>query len=113
MAVAEDEHDGAAHRLPANNENDTFGSWLRRARLARGWSQDQLIQRMRHAAQQLDGSQLPSDTSLKTMVSRWENSKRVPYKYNQQILAAALALPEDDCPTGTTSPESSTPRSSH
>ena len=89
----------ATKAIPASRTamgDDTFGSRMRRARRARGWSQDRLIQRMRQAAQQVFGQQLPCDRSMKAMVSRWENNWRVPDRYNRRVLAAALGVSETD-----------------
>jgi len=96
MAVAEERESGAGHCLPKDPEDEAFGSRMRRARLERGWSQDRLIQRMRQAAQQVFGQQLPCDRSMKAMVSRWENNWRVPDRYNRRVLAAALGVSETD-----------------
>jgi transcriptional regulator with XRE-family HTH domain len=104
MAVAEEqESNGVGHRLPSGQEDEAFGTRLQRARATRGWSQPRLIAEMRRAALQLFGHQLPCDSSLKAMVSRWENNWREPDRYNRRVLAAALGLSEDLL--GSTAPE--------
>jgi transcriptional regulator with XRE-family HTH domain len=97
MAVANEQHDnGVGHRLPDDSDDERFGSRLRRERLARGWSQHRLIHAMRAEARRLYGRELPSDRSLKAMISRWENNWRVPDGYNQRMLAATLGMSVDE-----------------
>ncbi|QGV78533.1 helix-turn-helix domain-containing protein [Streptomyces ficellus] len=50
---------------------------LQAARVARGWSQAQLMDALEDAAERL-GMELPSRTSLKTQVSMFENGRREP-----------------------------------
>ncbi|GAB1639584.1 hypothetical protein [Krasilnikovia sp. MM14-A1259] len=70
---------------------------LRQARRAmgpHGWSQLQLIGVMRRIAAQY-GEQLPGDTSLKTMLSKWENGRRSPdERYGWLLCQALRSTPE-------------------
>lgn len=50
---------------------------LQAARMAKGWTQAQLIGAMAAAAERL-GVELPAPSSLKTQVSMFENGRRIP-----------------------------------
>lgn len=73
-------------------------SALRQARRAmgrHGWSQLQLIGVLRQIASQY-GQQLPSDASMKTMLSKWENGHRTPDDCYGWLLCQALrSTPEE------------------
>lgn len=61
---------------------------LQEARLARGWSQAQLMDEMERVAERL-GVQLPSRSSLKTQVSMFENGRRPPGPDYQAVFCEA------------------------
>jgi hypothetical protein len=70
-------NDHLATAFPPPSPGGAISSWrgkidLRERRLAVGWSQLQMIRRMRAVAAE-DGVSLPVDESLKVIVSRWEN----------------------------------------
>jgi transcriptional regulator with XRE-family HTH domain len=68
----------------------SVGRRLRRARMARQWSQVHFAQRMRDvAASHGRTATLPS---LKIMISKWENGAMVPNEYNRHLLAATLQV---------------------
>jgi hypothetical protein len=58
---------------------------IRSQRMARGWSQAGLIARLRAAAAQR-GNRIPSDASMKTMVSKWENGRNYPGSFYADLL---------------------------
>jgi hypothetical protein len=39
------------------------------------------------------GKQLPSNDSLKAMISRWENNRQIPDDFNRAVICAALRIP--------------------
>jgi transcriptional regulator with XRE-family HTH domain len=51
-------------------------SRLGEARRARGWTQGQVLLRLRRQAD-VEGFRLPGEASLRTQLSRWENGRRV------------------------------------
>jgi transcriptional regulator with XRE-family HTH domain len=67
------------------------GRILRRARIARGWSQPRLVREMQHVAHDL-GLTVPTSGSLRTSISRWEGGHRVPDEFNRRLLCVALGL---------------------
>jgi hypothetical protein len=90
--------DGDAIRMnlagPAAEESAeffTFGRRLRRARLARQWSQLQLAHRMREVGAAHRGA--ATMASLLIMLSKWENDRKHPNQYNLHLLATALEIP--------------------
>jgi hypothetical protein len=58
---------------------------IRSQRMARGWSQTGLIARLRAAAAQ-QGYRIPSDPSMKTMLSKWENGHNYPGSFYADLL---------------------------
>lgn len=78
------------------------GARVRQIRLARGWSQRRLIYAMRMAARR-EHRELPADESMISMVSRWENGRRIPDEYNRRLLCDALEVSPGDL--GTADPE--------
>jgi transcriptional regulator with XRE-family HTH domain len=86
----------AAGRQGQDGVHDTVGQRLRQIRHNRGWSQHRLIYAMRQVARQQRGQELPSDESLKAMVSRWENSRRRPSEFNLRLLCSALSVSPAD-----------------
>src|SRR3954468_17032359 len=72
-------------------EHFTFGRRLRRARLAKQWSQLQLVYRMREVAKSHHGTARVD--SLMIMMSKWENDRKRPNQYNLHLLAASLDIP--------------------
>lgn len=69
----------------------TFGRRLRRARMARQWSQLQFAYRLREVGALHRGA--AELDSLEMMISRWENDWRRPNQYSLHLLAAALGVP--------------------
>jgi hypothetical protein len=69
----------------------TFGRRLRRARLAKQWSQLQLVHRMRVVSAAHRGT--ATIPSLMIMLSKWENDRKRPNQYNLHLLAASLDIP--------------------
>ena len=69
----------------------TFGRSLRRARMAKQWSQLQLAHRMREVGAKRRGA--ATVASLLIMLSKWENGRKVANQYNLHLLAAALEIP--------------------
>lgn len=69
----------------------TFGRCLRRARMAKQWSQLQLAHRMREVGAGHHGA--ATIASLLIMLSKWENDRKHPNQYNLHLLAAALDIP--------------------
>ena len=84
----------AVQRGSSPLEEPRFGRRLRRARLARRWSQTQLAQRMRDVAVGHGGTARLA--SLKIMLSKWENNHKVPNQYNRHLVAQALGLEVSD-----------------
>lgn len=77
-----------------------FGRRLRRARMARGWSQLALAQRMFVVAADYGGS--ATVEALKGMISKWERGRKGVSQENAHLLAetlettvSALGLPVD------------------
>jgi tetratricopeptide (TPR) repeat protein len=58
-------------------QREAMKTKLQAARMARGWSQVQLMRAMEVAAERL-GVELPAPSSLKTQVSMFENGRRIP-----------------------------------
>ena len=95
---------GMAPARAADNEpqdNLTYGRRLRRARLAKQWSQLQLAHRMREVGADHRGA--ATLHSLLIMISKWENDRKHPNQYSLHLIAAALeidvaglGLPVDD-----------------
>ena len=75
-------------------ESRTFGRRLRRARMAKQWSQHQLAYRMIEVGAKHRGSARLG--SLLIMVSKWENGRKVPTQYNRHLLAATLEISVED-----------------
>ena len=69
----------------------TFGRCLRRARMAKQWSQLQLAHRMREVGAEHRGA--ATVASLIIMLSKWENNRKDPNQYNLHLLAEALEVP--------------------
>lgn len=77
----------------ADNESEddfTYGRRLRRARLAKQWSQLQLAHRMRAIGGQHRGA--ATLHSLLIMISKWENDRKHPNQYSLHLIAAALEI---------------------
>ena len=68
----------------------TTGRRLRRARLRRRWSQQQLVMQMHLVAAGRGGT--ASNEALKIMVSKWENDRVIPGEFNRRLLAASLGI---------------------
>jgi transcriptional regulator with XRE-family HTH domain len=92
-------------RPAATSSSPTVGASIRRARLARGWSQDVLARRVAEARRA--GGESIDPASVKTQLSRWENGRVVPDRLTRQILADAFSTtvealfglqPADDLP---------------
>jgi ribosome-binding protein aMBF1 (putative translation factor) len=93
--------EGESDEQPANAAVDaeiaeswTFGRRLRRARMAKQWSQHQLAHRMIEVGAKHRGSARLG--SLLIMVSKWENGRKVPTQYNRHLLAATLEISVED-----------------
>ncbi|MEU7909320.1 helix-turn-helix transcriptional regulator [Actinoplanes sp. NPDC049118] len=77
----------------ADNESEesfTYGRRLRRARMARQWSQLQLAHRMREVGAEHRGT--AALHSLLIMISKWENDRKHPNQYSLHLIAAALEI---------------------
>jgi ribosome-binding protein aMBF1 (putative translation factor) len=72
----------------------TFGRHLRRARMAKHWSQHQLAHRMIEVGAKHRGSARLS--SLLIMISKWENDRKEPNQYSRHLLAATLEISVED-----------------
>lgn len=57
---------------------------LKAARVATGWSQTQVIARMRQVAAEL-GEQLPGANTMRLQLCRWENGRQRPCEFYQRI----------------------------
>lgn len=68
-------------------------------RRGRGWSQQRLLAELTQLAQQR-GRALPTRTSLRVMLSRWENGHNVPDAESRELLSAALGCDEYDLGVG-------------
>ena len=68
-----------------------FDRRLRRARLAKQWSQLQLAHRMREVGAAHRGA--ATIASLLIMLSKWENGRKRPSQYNLHLLAVSLDIP--------------------
>ena len=77
-------------RADANDSEEslTYGRRLRRARLAKQWSQLQLAYRMREVGAEHRGT--ATLHSLLIMISKWENDRKHPNQYSLHLIAAAL-----------------------
>ena len=73
----------------------TPGVRIRRARLARRWSLQQMAQHMRLYAGKR-GDPAPAASSLKPMISRWEHDKAKPDENNRRLVAAVLQVTVKD-----------------
>jgi hypothetical protein len=85
--------DGTAMNSSGDEEHNahaelSFGRRLRRRRKGQGWTQLVLAQRMRDIAVHHGGTALL--TSLKVMISKWENEHKEPDEFNRRLLAATL-----------------------
>lgn len=67
---------------------------LRQARDARGWSSARLRHQLRATAKRR-GFQLATDTSLRVLISRWENGHARPDAMHRMLLEEAFDLPAD------------------
>jgi transcriptional regulator with XRE-family HTH domain len=67
---------------------------LREARHARGWSSARMRREMTAAARHLKMA-IASDSSLRVLISRWENGRAAPDPDNLTLLEAVLGLPAD------------------
>lgn len=74
-----------------------MGAALRGTRHARGWSQERLIRALRDAAE-IRGIPIADPSSLKVMISRWENGHAMPDPTHRELLRAAYGL--DDVALG-------------
>jgi transcriptional regulator with XRE-family HTH domain len=70
-------------------------SALRAARAERNWSQSRVIAELQKHARSL-GVTLPSPSSLKTELSRWENGHRTPDAFYQRLFAMAYGRSPED-----------------
>lgn len=84
MGLPERSVSGDAHRVLS------VGRRLRRARMARRWSQVHFAQRMRDVAEA--HGKTATLPSLKIMISKWENGAMLPNEYNRHLLAATLQV---------------------
>lgn len=73
-----------------SEESFTYGRRLRRARLAKQWSQLQLAYRMRDIGAEHRGA--ATLHSLLIMISKWENDRKRPTQYSLHLIAAALEI---------------------
>lgn len=84
---------GMAPASEADNDSEdsfTYGRRLRRARLAKQWSQLQLAHRMREVGAEHRGA--ATLHSLLIMISKWENDRKHPNQYSLHLIAAALEI---------------------
>ena len=84
---------GMAPASAADNDSEdsfTYGRRLRRARLAKQWSQLQLAHRMREVGAEHRGA--ATLHSLLIMISKWENDRKHPNQYSLHLIAAALEI---------------------
>lgn len=78
---------------------------LAQLRRDRGWSQSQLVAKMRAVAAH-DGEQLPDWEALRVQVSRWERGRHQPGDYYRRLLARVYEVGEHDLyPVPPASPE--------
>jgi ribosome-binding protein aMBF1 (putative translation factor) len=87
----EREEAGMAPARAADDESEeffTYGRLLRRARLAKQWSQLKLAHRMREIGAEHRGA--ATLHSLLIMISKWENDRKHPNQYSLHLIAAAL-----------------------
>ncbi|GAA0547719.1 hypothetical protein GCM10010172_31910 [Paractinoplanes ferrugineus] len=82
----------APARMADNDSEDdlTYGRRLRRARLAKQWSQLQLAHRIREVGAKHRG--VAALHSLLIMISKWENDRKRPNQYSLHLIAAALEI---------------------
>ncbi len=76
-------------------QGGAVGSQLRQVRTQRGWTQARLIAALRQSAAQ-QGAQLPGQTSLRIMVSRWENDHVQPDCTYRGYLRQALGCTDEE-----------------
>jgi ribosome-binding protein aMBF1 (putative translation factor) len=84
---------GMAPADAADNDSEesfTYGRRLRRARLAKQWSQLQLAYRIREVGAEHRGA--ATLHSLLIMISKWENDRKHPNQYSLHLIAAALEI---------------------
>lgn len=81
---------GAADSDNEDDDDFTYGRRLRRARLARRWSQLRLAHRMREIGAEHRGA--ATLHSLLIMISKWENDRKHPNQYSLHLIAAALEV---------------------
>lgn len=82
---------------PVHETSDPVGvTRLQAARAAQGWSQTQVIARLRQEAARA-GVAIPDDTSLKTQLSRWERGvvRRISPEY-RRLLRAVYGRSDDE-----------------
>ncbi len=92
---------------------ETVTTLLKAERAARGWSQSDVLRRIRTLAEQ-QGIQLPSRGTLQSQFSRWENGHIVPTLHYQRLLCDVYrrthvelgfpALPAQPTPTPAPAP---------
>ena len=68
---------------------------LQAARKRRGWSQTRLDSELRRVAK-IEGHELPQRGSLISMISRWENTGRVPDVYYRYLLRQVYEASDAD-----------------
>ncbi|MEU7868424.1 helix-turn-helix transcriptional regulator [Dactylosporangium sp. NPDC049140] len=74
---------------PAGAGARRVGHLIREARKRKHWSQDRLNDHIRRVAV-LHAKPAASQESLKVMISRWENGKKIPDQYSRRLLSLAL-----------------------
>lgn len=68
---------------------------LKAARVAAGWSQPQVIERMRRVAA-LTGEQLPGANTMRLQLCRWENGRQRPCAFYRQIFCTVYQRSADE-----------------
>lgn len=67
---------------------------LKLARVTAGWSQTQVLTRMRQAAAAV-GEELPGRASLRVQLSQWENGHRRPCEFYRRVFCAVYHRPPE------------------
>jgi transcriptional regulator with XRE-family HTH domain len=74
---------------------ERIGKELKLLRVARKWSQERLIVELERTAM-VHGGRLPTRSSMRTLVSNWENGRRLPAAEHRPLLAGVHGVCEED-----------------
>jgi GntR family transcriptional regulator len=86
---------GAAGRPAADGQG--AGVWLRKQRLAHGWSKAEMVRRM-HAALSVSSGRIPGVSSIVRSLGGWERGERYPRDRWLAVLCQVLGVKLEDFP---------------